>query len=292
MQLYLDDPLWTVAGSATGRRFTVAMNLWTMLAIGCNLSWGKGSRGAHCDWIGFNFRLTATHINATVMPQFADELEAQTIKINASTIASTKELRSYTGTRSHLAGIVLRMRWVVNVLHSVIASVERELASSTSSSRALRARLVPTKRFKLPLVWMTSLLKGRDTIMIRTLPLQRPPSIYPIITDGCPWGIGALLIDTGTGTPLAAISDSFDDNDVNQLNVKIGDAKSQQIADGASNTGRSTLLEEEAGTTPALTALTSGLEGGPCNVYEAIQRSSGNELSGSGISTYPGGNSD
>ena len=52
LQIYLDDPRWTLAGIPKRRRYLLAQQLMTLCALGCQISWQKGTRGTICSWIG------------------------------------------------------------------------------------------------------------------------------------------------------------------------------------------------------------------------------------------------
>ena len=56
-QLYLDDPLLVVAGSAEQRRYLIAMYFLTVRMLGIAMAWHKTARGFMLIWIGVLFRL-------------------------------------------------------------------------------------------------------------------------------------------------------------------------------------------------------------------------------------------
>ena len=56
-QLYLDDPLLVVAGTAEQRRYLIAMYFLTVRMLGISMAWHKTARGLELVWIGVLFRL-------------------------------------------------------------------------------------------------------------------------------------------------------------------------------------------------------------------------------------------
>merc|ERR1712078_53781 len=57
LQIYLDDLAWALAGSTHQRSWNLAICLWTLVALGVRVAWGKGERGQQVAWIGISFKM-------------------------------------------------------------------------------------------------------------------------------------------------------------------------------------------------------------------------------------------
>ena len=57
MQLYLDDPIWTVLARGMRLIFITAMVTMILLALGVRVSWKKCAKGKEIQWIGVVFEL-------------------------------------------------------------------------------------------------------------------------------------------------------------------------------------------------------------------------------------------
>ena len=53
-----------------------------------------------------------------------------------------------------------------------------------------------------------------------------------VIPDGCPWGIGAILVYDFSVKALAAYADAVTDDDILELGVERGEARSQGLSEG------------------------------------------------------------
>eukprot|EP00959_Pyramimonas_sp_CCMP1952_P077685 1624065-Pyramimonas_sp.AAC.1 len=88
LQLYMDDPLWALTGSPYTQRFCLAMGIWTFIAFGVSLSWGKGQMGALVEWIGVSIDASTAMIDQTVrltvLDKFLAELTAEISHCNGA----------------------------------------------------------------------------------------------------------------------------------------------------------------------------------------------------------------
>ena len=166
-----------------------------------------------------------------MLRQFADELASLVTDYKAKTMIGLKSLRSFTGKVSHLAGVVVRLRWCCSISHAVLAAGERESAANHATGDHYKANLVAVKRFQLPLEWLSALWGCCDLGSVRAIHLKRPPSLFMIIPDGCPWGIGSVLCDAATGIPIEAMADELSPEDALNLNVVKGSCSCQAVSE-------------------------------------------------------------
>ena len=86
----------------------------------------------------------------SVTEEFANEVLETVADFLAKATVPLKQVHSFTGKVSPMAGVVVRPRWVANILYVVVATVDRELANTVANSA--KSYLVATKRFRPPLL--------------------------------------------------------------------------------------------------------------------------------------------
>lgn len=95
-----------------------------------------------------------------------------------------RQLRSFTGRASWLAGVLFRWRWVVSIMYAVIASHEKDVRSGEERRRAQndtrpKENLVPVKRLELPVAYLTEAIELASVHLIRKEPLEvKEPTIW------------------------------------------------------------------------------------------------------------------
>ena len=94
-----------------------------------------------------------------------------------------------------------------------------------------KADLIAIKRFQLPLEWLSALWDARGPGKLRAIHLSVPPSTFMIIPDGCPWGIGSVLCDANSGTPIEAMADDLSPEDAINLGIAKGSSSCQAISE-------------------------------------------------------------
>lgn len=58
--MYLDDSFWCLQGSLARRNIILSFIIYTMSALGLEISIAKGERGVSVTWTGIEFRILAT----------------------------------------------------------------------------------------------------------------------------------------------------------------------------------------------------------------------------------------
>ena len=114
-----------------------------------------------------------------------------------------RDLKSFTGLTSWIAGAIPRIRWMVSILYAVCASAERDGARNRakgSRGRAMNTRdksfLVARKRVALPLAWLERLVSGQSNGITRRRQAWPTPGALVVLCDASQWGLGAVLYST------------------------------------------------------------------------------------------------
>ena len=111
----------------------------------------------------------------------------------------TKELRSFVGKLSWIAGIIPRVRWTVAALYAVLTKalqddeMEEQRAKNRPDKRP-KIGLVATKRMGTTLPWLRALFEEPDKLLIRSEPFEEKEPVWGVVTDASPKGIGGVLI--------------------------------------------------------------------------------------------------
>ena len=138
--MYVDDPLMIAAGTPETRKrlFTVAL-LW-MAVTGFPLAWAKAERGVggggRVRWIGAEVARTETGVDVIVPQDKATELAQTSRQFLASNTIGVRQLRSYCGGVSFLAGLIPTFRPFLGMLWAVLSSSGVCSASDWGTSSA------------------------------------------------------------------------------------------------------------------------------------------------------------
>jgi len=190
-EIYVDDPLMAVAGTAPRRQKLLTMALLTLDVLNFPLAWEKGIRGSTVVWIGAQLSATREGIQVTIPQDKLDDLSHQTSEFRKQTVAYRNAVRSYCGKLSFVAGMVPVLRPFLSMLWAALSSKSR-----------LPSTLVHCRRFHVALDWLRALFKGIHGPLVRSFPLlQRwaPAGDY-IATDACPWGFAGVLFRDNSPT--------------------------------------------------------------------------------------------
>eukprot|EP00438_Fugacium_kawagutii_P008278 Skav236200 [mRNA] locus=scaffold4200:28578:29390:- [translate_table: standard] len=98
------------------------------------------------------------------------------------------------------------MRWTVNVLYAVLRDVERDQVSGEEERRAAsrsdqrpKPGLFPIKRLMGVDQWLLKLFEKPEKFLVRVEKLIPSQVTMGIITDACPSGWGAILVEVKDG---------------------------------------------------------------------------------------------
>ena len=204
LQIYVDDLIIALQGGILHRNAILSGILYTMAAMGVQVSLGKGERGIRVTWIGAEIELWAAVISLTLPIKTKRELLENLKLWSTKGMISVKELRSTTGRLSWAAGVVPRIRWTVSVFYAVISAVEKEESENKSrdetvSDRRSKRGLVHVKRLGFALPWLIKMLELDSVNLVRDVDYEDTEPTIGVITDASPKGVGAVLVKVKNG---------------------------------------------------------------------------------------------
>ena len=226
LQVYVDDPLYSVRGTgATAARDLSLALLWA-LAAGFPLSWGKTTGGSTTEWIGARIVSGDQCATVEVAPKKCEELyqEACSLLADDAPVVARRRLRSFAGKASFVAGLVPGMRPFLGGLWAVTADrAPPPLCAKRPRSLRLPAHLVQLRRCRHSLRWLCAFFKIGLQGLIREHYYAAPPSqaFLSVSVDASPWGTGGIL--TEGGRPLRWFADPISSHDVRRFQAAIGD---------------------------------------------------------------------
>ena len=227
-QVYLDDSLWVLKGSLEERSSSLAMTLYTMLALQIKIALHKGERAAHVTWVGVRFSLPDQDTLVVGLPiKFLEETKAILESWKGKGMAPLKELRSLAGKTAWLANILPRARWVTAVLYAVMKSTEAEEDKVKSDGRVKKgsfavARLESARR------WLVAFTEAAMARPMRKISIGNKNQMeVRLCCDASPEGLGAVLVVNGA--PVGALASPVDDYDAKLLAIEKGASSSQGV---------------------------------------------------------------
>ena len=229
VQIYVDDPMYVLDGpeleTAAGD-LTVVL-LWTAVA-GYPVKLAKASGGKDVEWVGARLRCLDSE-RAVVVTLPASKIEAllrDTNKFLGKPVVGCRELRSYTGSLSFVAGLVPHLR---PFLASFWAALTRH--GSTNEGRPLKQarKLIHVRRIGPALRWVRALLSSGKTIE-RVFYASPPTSSLEIVTDASPWGMGAVCREAGR--PTAYFGTHIPDSVLSRFKAERGIPKYNTLWEG------------------------------------------------------------
>ena len=109
-QIYVDDPLVTVAGTLGERSHMLAVTLAWLSLIGIPLSWSKVHINNRVEWIGAV--ISSDHLCSTISipPAKVQDLRQELLKLKRMHVVSVKALLSTAGKVNFVAGCIVQLR--------------------------------------------------------------------------------------------------------------------------------------------------------------------------------------
>ena len=242
-QVYIDDILGVLAGPIEHRQKLLAMALYTLGAFGINISLRKGERGRRLKWIGVTYDLDYPNKMVLGIPQkMVDELKLLLETAKGRGMIGVRTLRSLVGKLSWMAGVIPRMRWVVNVgyatLHSAAEdSVEKEIerAKARTDDKRIKVKLIHLKRLGPALPWLEEALQQPASWLIRHHKLEDLPVLWGVVTDASPMGLGGVLLHRDGPerdfTAMQAFEAKFTKEEADMFGVTHGESSSQAFVE-------------------------------------------------------------
>ena len=190
VQIYVDDPCFLLRGNLQEAAELLATILLWMGVAGFPIKLQKANGGKTIEWVGAKVELDDRNkeVHVTIPTKKIAALQEETNKIAAKPVVGSRQLRSYAGTLSFVAGLVPHLRPFLASIWAALSSV-----GSANDGSKKSGKLVHTRRFRAALVWIKALLGGEPAPMRRTLRAASININAEIVTDACPFGLGGLL---------------------------------------------------------------------------------------------------
>ena len=238
LQLYVDDALVVLQGPKRVRDEALGLLLYTAAAFGVQIAFHKGERGLRTVWIGIQFELDLAEkmLLLAIPRKMVDEIQQAVVQWKKKGMIPLKELRSITGKVSWLAGVLGRWRWTANILYAVIADHLKDVHENKEEERAkkrqdtrVKTHLVAVSRVELARVWLAKAVENPTLFLVRQEPWVLPDANWGVITDACPFGIGAILVvyDGSKFVITKALQGEITMPEARLLNVPYGVSDSQ-----------------------------------------------------------------
>ena len=179
---FVDDPLFTLAGTPKQTRIMAAVTILLWRSLGFKLSLPKGMIGRFVDWIGFSFQLTHTQLVAKIEEDKITDLLATIEQFEAEpSYIDRKQLRAFTGLLEWMAGLLLQLRPLSGMCWAALYSV------GASKSKIWKQQVQHV------FMWIKMLLSPRPLVLSRTVYFAPPASTPYLMFDASTSGGGALL---------------------------------------------------------------------------------------------------
>ena len=222
LQLYVDDPAVTVAGTPDQREMTLDIMVLWWLCLGLPLAWAKGlfTVGLH-RWIGANYLIhrtkdaeetlreilgeTKTYVTVEVPQDFIDKMLADLALIFENVTLNEATVDRVLGRGGRLAYLVPHVKPYVTMLWAAKSASDRHHAQQ---HKRVTGRRYPAQRFRHAASWIQTLLRpppGQAWLPLEHVVTEKeiPIEIHiaPVIEfDASPWGFGAVLRREGQAT--------------------------------------------------------------------------------------------
>ncbi|CAK9014935.1 unnamed protein product [Durusdinium trenchii] len=231
LQLYVDDPIITVAGTATQRNRAMAATIVLWAVLGVRLAYRKAARGSAVTWIGAELSLHDLEtkdpkVRVKAKPDIVREVADMTEEHARTNVTSYKSMLTCVGKLNHIAGLVEVVRPFMTDLYGVI--------HAKGPSRAPPGCLW-NKQWRPVTLWLLAFFANEAYSIQRFQRIYRLQAYLGqgldlrIITDASPWGIGGVL--TINGACVAYFTSAMTKADESLLHLQIGSPDGQQIAE-------------------------------------------------------------
>ena len=197
-QIYVDDPIFTLTGPLHQAARQLAVILLWMAVAGYPIKASKAVGGKALTSVGANLAVNDkdSSIAITIPADKVQKLMEATDLFLRRPVVGARELRSYAGALSFVAGLVPHLRPFLSSIWAVLP-FNRVTADDGARSKSASGKLVHVRRIKPALTWIKALLDGTEAKLQRTLQAFDPELEVTITTDACPFGIGGTLRVSG-----------------------------------------------------------------------------------------------
>lgn len=225
IQVYVDDPAIILTGDLKEASQTFTTLLLWLAITGFPIKLTKATGGKQITWIGAALLINDDEKSVTVtIPQSkVEKLQKITDSFIAKPVVGRRQLRSYAGMLSFVAGLVPHLRPFLSALWLVLGcGPTHDGAGNTLHS----GKLIHTRRIKHSLLWVKALLGGEPGPLQRVLRIEYPKR--EIVTDACPMG-GVLRVDSSLSSYFAT---PLPDHLLTRFKAQRGDPKYNTLWEG------------------------------------------------------------
>lgn len=198
VQTYVDDPLITYDEKDPNWKLHLGAGLLWFEVTGFPLKLAKADAGSQVTWIGASIEtlddLKATKV--TIPKEKIEELLKTCETFMSRPVVGRRQLRSFAGALSFVAGVVPHVRPFLASLWAVVAQA--------NDGQRTSGKLVHTRRIGQALNWIAAFLRG-ETCLTRTVRSHRPKSSAMVITDASTHGMGGVLFKDGEPTEFFSL---------------------------------------------------------------------------------------
>ena len=149
-QVYVDDPCFLLQGNLEKAAERLAVILLWMGVSGFPIKLQKANGGKSIEWVGAKIELhdKDREVHVTIPEKKIGALQEETNKLKNRPVVGTKQLRSYAGTLSFVAGLVPHLRPFLASIWAALSSV----GSANDDRKNGTGKLAHTRRFKAALI--------------------------------------------------------------------------------------------------------------------------------------------
>eukprot|EP00435_Cladocopium_sp_Y103_P053506 s1434_g17.t1 len=197
-QTYIDDPAMVLAGEFDEAVQQLTNVLMWAAITGFPVKLSKATGGKEISWVGAKLKVNdqSRAVVVTIPEEKIAKLRDTAERFLSRPVVGAREMRSFAGSLSFIAGLVPHLRPFLSSLWSVLPSC-RVTADDGASTRSTSGKLVHVRRVRPGLLWIRALLTGEAAPLRRQLEAFFPELEVTITTDACPFGIGGTLRVSG-----------------------------------------------------------------------------------------------
>ena len=200
--IYVDDPIICVPRDRDQAAHLLTMSLLCIRLFGYPLKLSKAAAGPSVKWIGAQLTVDTDEdgpfVKVLIPQDKVTKLLGEVERILKAPVVGTRQLRSFAGGMSFVAGLVPVLRPFLAPLWAALAKVTTDDGDPKTVKRSrVAGKLVHVKRVAHCLHWIKALLLNDYGGLERRFNAVLRDDGWELVTDACPWGIGGVLYKEG-----------------------------------------------------------------------------------------------
>eukprot|EP00435_Cladocopium_sp_Y103_P068903 s1426_g32.t1 len=213
--------------SEASREFSSVL-LW-FAATGFPVKLEKAEGGKSINWVGATLVVDheAREVTVSIPKEKVEKLQETTSCFLKRPVVGHRQLRSYAGSLSFVAGLVPHLRPFLSTIWAALAGVS---TANDGAPKGHSGKLLHTRRFKAALRWIEALLRGEPAPLSRVLSAKYIETEATITTDASAWGVGGVL--RVNGRPLECFSSPIPKAALERFKAEIGKSKYNTVWEG------------------------------------------------------------